>query len=314
MAFITSPNGYVFYHYIPSKVGAIIVAALFAAGTLAVLWRSISTRTKFAIPLMVGGVCKSFIHWTLDSLYCYGEFSLLHCKTPTDLRVLTSAVEIIGYVGRAIAKDKEDSPLVPFIMQSVLLLVAPALFAASIYMTLGRVIRSVQGERHSIIRPTRLTRFFVLLDVVSFFTQATGGGFQASKNFNKKTAEYIILGGLVVQILGFGLFTVTALTWHVRMTRWPTAATLADKTGKWQKIMIMLCAVSLLIMIRSVFRVIEYVMGADGYLLMHEWPLYVFDAVLMMLTVAVFAWWYPGRLDVVSINNQNGYNKEAEVV
>lgn len=186
--------------------------------------------------------------------------------------------------------------MVPFIMQSVLLLVAPALFAASIYMTLGRVIRSVNGDQRSIIRPTKLTRFFVLLDIVSFFAQATGGGFQASKNFNKETAKYIILGGLIVQVLGFGLFAVTGLTWHVRMRQWPTGASLADKTGKWQKVMTMLYAVSVLIMVRSVFRVIEYVMGTDGYLLRHEWPLYVFDAVLMMLTVGIFAWWYPGQL------------------
>lgn len=180
-------------------------------------------------------------------------------------------------------------------MQSVLLLVAPALFAASIYMTLGRVIRSVHGEQFSIIRPTWLTRLFVLSDVVSFFAQASGGGFQASKNFNKKTAEYIILGGLIVQILGFGLFATTALIWHLRMRQWRGAPT-AHGMGKWQNVMFMLYSVSILIMVRSVFRVVEYVMGTDGYLLRHEWTLYVFDATLMLLTVGVFAWWYPGQL------------------
>lgn len=219
----------------------------------------------------------------------------------------------MGYVGRAIAKDNEHSPLVPYIMQSVLLLVAPAFFAASIYMTLGRVIRSVHGDRHSIIRPTQLTRLFVLSDVVSFFAQATGGGFQASKNFNKKTAEYIILGGLIVQILGFGLFAATALTWHIRMRRQPTSVSSADSTGRWQKILLMLYAVSVLIMVRSVFRVIEYVMGTDGYLWRHEWPLYIFDAVLMLFTVAVFAFWYPGRLDVSLIAREDHLGSGSDI-
>jgi hypothetical protein len=62
--------------------------------------------------------------------------------------------------------------------------------------------------------------------------------------------------------------------------------------------MAMLYAVSAFIMVRSVFRVIEYVMGTDGYLLRHEWSLYVFDALLMLVTVGVFAWWYPGQLSV----------------
>jgi hypothetical protein len=222
-------------------------------------------------------------------------------------------VEVVGYTGRAIAKDTEDSPLIPFVIQSVLLLVAPALFAASIYMTLGRVIRSVHGERHSIIQPTQLTRLFVLIDIVSFFTQAAGGGLQASKNFNKKTAEYIILGGLILQILGFGLFSATALIWHVRMKQSPTGASTMGNTWSWQRIMAMLYAVSAFIMVRSVFRVIEYVMGTDGYLLRHEWSLYVFDAVLMLLTVGVFAWWYPGQLIVPLVAGADGLETGCDI-
>lgn len=258
--------------------------ALFAIGTLAVTWRSISTRTKFAIPFITGGLRKSF-----PSSSSRG--SSKGCAANT------CAVEVVGYVGRAIAKDNTESPLVPYIMQSILLLIAPALFAASIYMTLGRVIRSVHGEQRSIIRPTRLTRLFVTIEIVSFFAQATGGGFQASKNFNKETAKNIILTGLVVQISGFGLFAYTALIWHMRMRRSPTGVAVADSSKRWEKIMIMLYTVSVLIMVRSVFRVIEYVLGADGYLMRHEWPPYVYDALPMLITVGVFAWWYPGRLD-----------------
>lgn len=222
------------------------------------------------------------------------------------------SVEVVGYVGRAIAQDSESSPLGPFIMQSILLLVAPAWLAASIYMTLGRVIRSVHGERHSIIPTALLTRLFVLSDVVSFFAQATGGGFQASKNFNKDTAAYIVIAGLVVQILGFGLFAVTALTWNLRMRHQPTQAALADSSAKWQKILFMLYAVSALVMVRSVFRVIEYVTGSDGYLMRHEWPLYIFDAVPMMLTVGVFAWWYPAQLGAVPMTKGEGLEAGSE--
>lgn len=284
MGEITSPNGYVYYYYIPSQPGAIVVCVLFAIGTLAVAFRSISTRTWFAIPFIVGGIRKS-------------SYLIQH----PEAWLMTAIVEVVGYVGRAIAKNDESSPLIPFILQSVLLLIAPALFAASIYMTLGRVIRSVHGEHHSLIRVDWLTRLFVLSDVVSFFAQAAGGGLQAGKHFNKNTAKYIVLGGLIIQIVGFGLFTVTSLFWHLRMRRQPTRASEADIARRWEKIVFMLYSVSVLILIRSVFRVIEYAMGSSGYLLSHEWPLYIFDATLMMIVVAIFAWWYPGRLDVSSI-------------
>lgn len=62
----------------------------------------------------------------------------------------------------------------PYIMQSVLLLVAPALFAASIYMELGRIVLMVDGERSLFIRRTWLTKLFVAGDVLSFLMQSSG--------------------------------------------------------------------------------------------------------------------------------------------
>jgi hypothetical protein len=59
-------------------------------------------------------------------------------------------------------------------MQSLLLLLAPALFAASIYMVLGRIIRLTDGESHSLIKARWLTKVFVAGDVLSFLTQSTG--------------------------------------------------------------------------------------------------------------------------------------------
>ena len=50
------------------------------------------------------------------------------------------------------------------------------------------------------------------------------------------------------------------------------------------------------IMIRSVFRVVEYVLGPGGYPLSHEWTLYAFDAVLIFIVMVVFSLWHPGYL------------------
>jgi hypothetical protein len=64
--------------------------------------------------------------------------------------------------------------LAPYVIQTLLLLVAPALFAASIYMILGRIIVSVDGESLSLIKKIWLTKTFVMSDVVSFFIQLGG--------------------------------------------------------------------------------------------------------------------------------------------
>lgn len=59
-------------------------------------------------------------------------------------------------------------------MQELLTLLAPALFAASIYMVLGRMITFVDGEHLAPIRVSRLTKIFVAGDVFSFLVQSSG--------------------------------------------------------------------------------------------------------------------------------------------
>jgi hypothetical protein len=89
--------------------------------------------------------------------------------------LLFFAVETIGYIGRAVnSQQSPDWTLSAYIVQSVLLLVAPALFAASIYMELGRIIRLTDGEIHSVIRTKWLTKVFVFGDVFSFLMQSSG--------------------------------------------------------------------------------------------------------------------------------------------
>lgn len=58
--------------------------------------------------------------------------------------------------------------------QELCILLSPALFAATIYMTYGRLITYV-GPKYSIIRPTRVTFIFVFFDIASFCIQGAGG-------------------------------------------------------------------------------------------------------------------------------------------
>lgn len=82
-------------------------------------------------------------------------------------------MEALGYVGRIIAA-RDKTAVGPYVMQSVLLLVAPAIYAASIYVILGRLIVFLEAEHHSSIPVRWLTKLFVAGDVLSFLAQSTG--------------------------------------------------------------------------------------------------------------------------------------------
>lgn len=84
-------------------------------------------------------------------------------------------VQVIGYIGRCVSiEQKPDYTLGPFAVQLVLILIAPALYAATIYMTLGRIILLTGGERYSVVSRRWLTKIFVGGDIVSFALQCIG--------------------------------------------------------------------------------------------------------------------------------------------
>ena len=56
----------------------------------------------------------------------------------------------------------------------------------------------------------------------------------------------------------------------------------------WRKHLTALYAASVLILIRSMFRVAEFIQGNNGFILRHEWFLYLFDSVLMLGVMLIF--------------------------
>jgi hypothetical protein len=80
-----------------------------------------------------------------------------------------------GRAQRAISSSETPNWTVGvYSLQTILLLVAPALYAASVYMMLGRIILLTDGEAHALIRKRWLTKIFVTGDVISFLMQGAG--------------------------------------------------------------------------------------------------------------------------------------------
>lgn len=192
------------------------------------------------------------------------------------------------------AKDQWD--LGPYIIQNLLLLIAPAFFAASVYMVLGRIILVTDGEKHSVISKKWLTKVFVTGDVISLLAQSGGGGYMAMGTLSAMhTGEKIVILGLFVQLLFFGFFMVVSTIFYTRVHKEPTGRSM-DPSIEWRKHFFVLMAASLFIFVRSVFRVIEYISGNNGYLLRHEVFLYIFDACLMLAVMVLFNILHPSKI------------------
>ncbi|PLB51728.1 RTA1-domain-containing protein [Aspergillus steynii IBT 23096] len=257
--------------YLPSFVAGVIFASLFAIGTIVHCWRMTGTNGKFCFWFILG--------------YLYRRFAI-----------------------RTIAHH-HSGRIWPYIVQTLLILLAPALLAASIYASLKRVIVNLKARELFMLPPRCTTGFFVSGDVASFFIQAVVGSMLSSTTASastKRTGKTVMIIELLVQVVFLsGSITATAV-FHRRWSSSYSSRDLSESLRHWIKVLYCLYAVGLLILVRSVFRVVEYVEGAVGYLLTHEWPLYVLDAAPMVLVMVVFAIWYPvarRRRDFTSIHS-----------
>lgn len=84
----------------------------------------------------------------------------------------------------------------PYIIANIFILLGPTLFAASIYITLERLIRRVQGEHLSLIRVTRLTKTFVWGGMLSFVVQ--GNSSSLSVLGYAQWREVLVVAGLAI--------------------------------------------------------------------------------------------------------------------
>ncbi len=114
-----------------------------------------------------------------------------------------------------------------------------------------------------------------------------------------KTGERIIISGLLLQCIIFSFFVLIGILFHRKASTSPTERMKTSNFIPWKKHLLALYISSTLILVRSIFRVIEYAQGHTGYLLQHEWFLYVFDACLMFGVLVVFNIVHPSEVNAL---------------
>lgn len=117
----------------------------------------------------------------------------------------------------------------------------------------------------------------------------------AETESDKDTAKVVLVAGLFVQIVVFGVFIIVTALFHRRVTIRPTPQS-ERINAPWATYIFVLYVVSALIMIRSIFRVIEYIGGREGELQSKEIYFYLLDTLLMFFVSIVFNWYHPSTI------------------
>ncbi|KAI4125649.1 MAG: hypothetical protein LQ338_004141 [Usnochroma carphineum] len=252
------------YAYSPSKVAPIIFIVAFFLSTVHHIWinfRYKSWRVTGSLPW--GGIV--FI-----AGFAMREVSTFH---PKDLNV--------------------------FIASTVLILVAPPVYALLNYIVLGRTLYYV--PQLSPIHPGRVITTFLGLDVIVGILTANGGARVANADATPediKAGRALLRASILLQVISFFLFVLLEYVFHRRCRKAgildpkPTVEATRN-ANKVRRVLILMYISSVIISSRHIFRAVDVWQGYTGYLETHEWPLYVFDGAFMFANALMLNIWHP---------------------
>lgn len=232
------------------------------------------------------------------------------------LCTVTAVFELVGYAFRMRStRPPIGNPydVISFVVQYFFIVVAPVFFSAAIYTTLTSLI-AVLGQNLSPLSLGRRTilAIFIISDVVATLTQVAGAALIGSAQSNRKdptTPNNILLGGLIFQCITFFVFLVLLGLFLLRARKVMTST----GHGGLMQFSWALIASSILIYLRTVFRMAETASGFNSYATTHEAFFGALEFAPIVCAILIIGWWHPGVWIPRSTPNRRG-ESEMETV
>ncbi|KAH8598984.1 RTA1 like protein-domain-containing protein [Bisporella sp. PMI_857] len=231
--------------------------------------------------------------------------------------MLGTLTEVIGYIGRIMMNNNPFSKS-NFVIYLTTLTIAPAFLSAAIYLCLARIV-VVYGEEKSRFRPRTYTLLFCACDFLSLLLQAVGGAIASSTDTQSgtQTGINIMLAGLGFQVFSLALFATACIEFAYRVyqssqiplhpyaqqirTTTPSSirsgaalsASLAE-SRPFRFFLISISVATLVIFIRSIFRVAELSEGFDGKLANDEVSFMILEGAMIAIACITLTVFHPG--------------------
>ncbi|KAJ7664512.1 RTA1 like protein [Mycena polygramma] len=211
--------------------------------------------------------------------------------------------ELVGWSGRlwsSFSPSLDD----PYMMQITTTIIAPTPLIAVSFILLGRIVERV-GPCFSRISPRWYSRIFVSCDFVALVVQGLGGGLAASADdeAGANMGAHIMLGGIIFQFVAIIVYTACAIDFlrnyngsrPVREVQ--LSARVEHPMDPQVKQMIYALAFStFVLLVRSVYRIIELATGWHGKIIETEIYFNVFDGAMVVLAIFTINIAHPGLL------------------
>jgi hypothetical protein len=186
----------------------------------------------------------------------------------------------------------------------VSLVVAPTPLVAANFILLGRIIRRL-GPQYSRLTTTQYSAIFVSCDIIAILVQGMGGSIAATANTRQRTdfGTDIALGGTTFQLIAIFVYCALATEFLVRYTRdqpvrQPFSSLEKVIRGTMDKrlrrMLQAMGTMTILIIIRTIYRLIEFKDGFHGKVISTQWLFNVFDGLMIVLAMFTLNLFHPG--------------------
>ncbi len=239
------------------------------------------------VPSLALGVC-AIITFAL-ALFAH-SYRLFQYRTWYFLPVaLGTAMELVGYAFRLLSSQVNPYSVPNFVVQYFFIVIAPVFFSAAIYTILSVFLNRTKPE-YAPLSPKLILWIFITCDIIATITQVTGAGLigsAASDGEDTTTPNNILLAGLAFQVFAFFIFCV-CLGITLYRARKVVMSSLKAFTGA-------LCAATLLVYLRTCFRLAETAEGLNGELATREVYFGTLEYTPIIIAVTILAIWHPGQ-------------------
>ncbi|KAJ7029875.1 RTA1-like protein [Mycena alexandri] len=209
--------------------------------------------------------------------------------------------EIIGWSGR-LWSSFSPSLHTPFMIQVISTVISPTPLIAVNFVLLAWIITKL-GPAYARLAPTTYTIIFVCSDILALLVQAAGGSIAAGAHdlHGAQVGAHIMLGGIVFQFTALITYCYLAADFLIRFAN-DRPVYLPRTSGRplldmrTKRMIFALSFSTLVLFIRSIYRIVELGSGWHGRIMHTEVYFNVLDGAMVLLAMLTFNFDHPGAL------------------
>ncbi|RXK35147.1 hypothetical protein M231_07595 [Tremella mesenterica] len=184
--------------------------------------------------------------------------------------IVGSLMETGGYAARIYSHYR---PFVvgSFVAQYFLIVVAPVLFSAAIYLSINLIVQHLPSAKNLLLIRAK----FVLVSIIQILGAALIGSAESNRVSGKPSklspeqANDILLAGLSVQTFTFSIFLIILFV-ALKRAHSSLSLTTSERHYHIRSLLWVIAMTSLLILLRTVYRLAETGQGFFGFASTHE--------------------------------------------